>query len=50
MTPARSTQALIAACKEKRVVTLPGAGHSLMSEHPDGVRDALREFAARVFA
>jgi pimeloyl-ACP methyl ester carboxylesterase len=49
MTPTRSAQALIAACKDKRVVMLPGAGHSLMSEHPDGVREALRDFAARVF-
>jgi pimeloyl-ACP methyl ester carboxylesterase len=50
MTPARSAQGLIDACKDKRVITLPGAGHSLMSEQPDGVREALRDFAARVFA
>jgi pimeloyl-ACP methyl ester carboxylesterase len=49
MTPVRSAQSLIDACRDRNVVTLPGAGHSLMSEHPDGVRDALVAFAARVF-
>ena len=49
MTPARAAQPLIDACKDATVVTLPGAGHSLMAENPDGVRDALRHFAKRVF-
>ncbi len=49
MTPARAAQPLIDACKDATVVTLPGAGHSLMAENPDGVREALQRFAARVF-
>lgn len=49
MTPARAAQPLIDACKETSVVTLPGTGHSLMAESPDGVREALLHFAARVF-
>ncbi len=49
MTPARAAQPLIDACKDATVVTLPGTGHSLMAENPDGVREALRRFASRVF-
>ena len=49
MTPARAAQPLIDACREKTVVTLPGAGHSLMAERPDGVREALLHFATRAF-
>ena len=49
MTPARAAQPLIDACKDATVVTLPGTGHSLMAECPDGVREALRRFAKRVF-
>jgi pimeloyl-ACP methyl ester carboxylesterase len=49
MTPTRAAQPLIDACKEATVVTLPGTGHSLMAESPDGVREALRRFAARAF-
>lgn len=49
MAPARSAQPLIDACSDATVVTLPGAGHSLMAENPDGVREALARFAARVF-
>jgi len=49
MTPARAAQPLIAACRDATVVILPGAGHSLMAENPDGVREALRHFAARAF-
>jgi pimeloyl-ACP methyl ester carboxylesterase len=49
MTPARGAQPLIDACKDAAVITLPGTGHSLMAENPDGVREALRRFAARVF-
>jgi pimeloyl-ACP methyl ester carboxylesterase len=50
MTPPRAAKTLIDACREAQVVTLPGAGHSLMAEHPDGVRDALARFAARALA
>jgi pimeloyl-ACP methyl ester carboxylesterase len=49
MTPARAAQPLIDACKDATVVTLPGTGHSLMAENPDGVREALRRFATRAF-
>jgi pimeloyl-ACP methyl ester carboxylesterase len=49
MTPARAAQPLIDACKDATVVSLPGTGHSLMAENPDGVREALRRFASRVF-
>ena len=49
MTPARSAKPLVDACKTCSVVTLPGSGHSLMAENPDGVRDAVQRFAARVF-
>ena len=44
MTPAKSAAGLIAALREKRVVTIPDCGHSLMAEAPDAVLDALREF------
>lgn len=49
MTPSRSAQPLIKACKNATVETLRGSGHSLMAENPDGVREALRLFAARAF-
>ena len=49
MTPARAAQPLIDACRDATVMTLAGAGHSLMAENPDGVREALRHFAARAF-
>lgn len=44
MAPARNAAALVAALAEKRVVTIPDCGHSLMTEAPDRVLDALREF------
>jgi pimeloyl-ACP methyl ester carboxylesterase len=50
MTPPRAARALIDACRTPHVVTLPHAGHSLMAEHPDGVRTALADFARRTFA
>jgi pimeloyl-ACP methyl ester carboxylesterase len=50
MTPPKAAQALIDACPRKTVVTLPATGHALMAENPDGVREALQRFAARVFA
>lgn len=49
MTPPRSAKTLIEACRNAEVVTLRGAGHSLMAEDPDGVRDAIARFAARAF-
>lgn len=50
MTPARNARSLIEACRDRTVTTLPGVGHSLMAENPDGVREALLGFAQRVFA
>ena len=50
MTPPRAAKSLIDACRDAQVVTLPHAGHSLMAENPDGVRDAVARFAQRVFA
>jgi len=50
MTPVRSARSLIDACADATVVVLEGGGHSLMSERPDEVLAALKEFAARVFA
>jgi pimeloyl-ACP methyl ester carboxylesterase len=44
MAPTKNAEALIAALREKRVVTIPDCGHSLMAEAPDAVLDALREF------
>jgi pimeloyl-ACP methyl ester carboxylesterase len=50
MTPPRAAKALIDACRQPQVVTLPHAGHSLMAENPDGVRAAIADFARRAFA
>ena len=50
MTPPRNAKALIAACRRADVITVPGAGHSLMAEAPDAVRDAVAGFAERVLA
>jgi len=44
MAPAKNSSALIAALTNKRVVTIADCGHSLMTEAPDDVLDALREF------
>jgi pimeloyl-ACP methyl ester carboxylesterase len=44
MAPPKNAQALIAALREARTVTLPGCGHALMAEAPDAVLDALRAF------
>jgi pimeloyl-ACP methyl ester carboxylesterase len=35
---------LSAALSDRRVVTVPDCGHSLMTEAPDAVLDALRDF------
>lgn len=45
MTPAKAGRELAAALPDARVVVLKGAGHMLMSERPDEVLEALREFA-----
>ena len=44
MAPAKNAAALGAALADCRVVTVPDCGHSLMSEAPDAVIDALRDF------
>lgn len=47
MAPPRNAQALIAALDSPSVLTIPGCGHSLMTEAPDAVLDALRGFLQR---
>lgn len=44
MAPPKSAQALLTALGDRRAVTIPNCGHSLMMEQPDGVLDALRAF------
>jgi len=44
MAPAKNAAALLDALRDKRVLTIPDCGHSLMTEAPDAVLDALREF------
>jgi len=44
MTPAAKAKPLIDAVAGARVVTLPAAGHMMMTEQPDAVTDALRGF------
>jgi pimeloyl-ACP methyl ester carboxylesterase len=44
MAPARNAAALAAALPDCRIVTIADCGHSLMTEEPDAVLDALREF------
>jgi pimeloyl-ACP methyl ester carboxylesterase len=46
MTPPRSAQALTAAVKHGRIVSVD-AGHAMMAEQPDAVLDALIAFAGR---
>jgi pimeloyl-ACP methyl ester carboxylesterase len=43
MAPPANATLLIEALADKRVVTIPGCGHSLMAEAPGAVLDALRE-------
>jgi pimeloyl-ACP methyl ester carboxylesterase len=43
MTPPRAARALAARAPQAKVVTVP-AGHALMSEAPDDVLFALRDF------
>lgn len=45
MTPARNTQALARMLPHAITVTLPGAGHAMMAEQPDGLLDALIGFS-----
>ncbi len=47
MTPPRSAQALTAALKHGRIVTVD-AGHAMMAEQPDAVLDALAGFARAI--
>lgn len=44
MAPAKNAAALSAALSDRQVVTVPDCGHSLMTEAPDAVLDALRDF------
>jgi len=41
MTPAFRAKDVDAAINDSRMVTLPGSGHTMMSEQPDQVLDAL---------
>jgi pimeloyl-ACP methyl ester carboxylesterase len=44
MTLPKNARSLVAALADKRVVTIPDCGHSMMAEAPDLVLDTLREF------
>jgi pimeloyl-ACP methyl ester carboxylesterase len=44
MTPPKSAQSLVDAFPDKKLVTIRGAGHSLMAEAPDATLDALIDF------
>lgn len=44
MAPPKNAQSLLETLRDKRVVTLAGAGHAMMAEQPDAVLDALRTF------
>jgi len=50
MTPPRAAAALIDACADREVVSLPATGHALMAENPEGVRQALQRFVQRCVA
>jgi pimeloyl-ACP methyl ester carboxylesterase len=43
MTPLRNARALSAAIAGSRLVVLNGAGHMMLTERPDAVREALRD-------
>lgn len=45
MTAPKASKALAAAIPGAQLQILPGSGHALMAERPDGVLDALREFS-----
>jgi pimeloyl-ACP methyl ester carboxylesterase len=44
MTPGRTAQDLVKAIAGARVVEIDGSGHAMMTEKPDEVLDALRDF------
>lgn len=44
MAPRKNATVLAQTLRDSRVVTLPDCGHSMMSEQPDAVLDALRDF------
>jgi pimeloyl-ACP methyl ester carboxylesterase len=44
MAPAKNAAALSEALADRRIVSVPDSGHSLMTEAPDVVLDALRDF------
>jgi pimeloyl-ACP methyl ester carboxylesterase len=44
MTPPKGAQAMLAALRDARTLTLPDTGHAMMAEQPDAVLDALRPF------
>lgn len=44
MAPPKNAEALLASLSERRALTVPDCGHSLMIEAPDAVLDALRDF------
>ena len=46
MTPPKAARALIKACRDAEVVTIPRCGHSSMAERPDAVLAALKRFLA----
>lgn len=46
MTPMRAASALEQQLPKVHVITLPGCGHSMLSEQPNQVLDALRDFVA----
>ncbi len=47
MAPIKATPPLVDALRERRVVTLPDAGHALMAEAPGAVLDALVSFVVQ---
>jgi pimeloyl-ACP methyl ester carboxylesterase len=44
MVPPKTARELLAALADRRTLTIPDCGHSLMTEAPDAVLDALRAF------
>jgi pimeloyl-ACP methyl ester carboxylesterase len=48
MTPPRAAQELASSLAQAQTVTVAGSGHALMTEQPDAVLDALREFLSGI--
>ncbi len=46
MTPPRAARELARRIADVRTLEIGGCGHNLMNEHPDEVRDAIRDFVA----